>query len=241
MNERNAFERQLADEIEYEVGPPRNVDAAAITRAAKTTSPRWRFMTMSSTIKFAVGASILAVAGAALYIAVPTGPTPGDGAAQPGAESATPEAAQAVVTGAVERVREVSPGTTASDAGVSRTEGQQTINRWIASDPRLSGEETVTANWHRYLSSDITVPEIGVGSMTRVLVNDDGRWVGPAGFAFDMGITPDQRDIVVMRGEGAYQGLTAFIVMNLEGTGYAPFVGAIVPGEMPPFPELRVE
>lgn len=86
MNERNAFERQLADEIEYEVGPPRNVDATAITRQAKTTSPRWRFTTMSSAFKFAVGASILAVAGAAFYLAVPSSSE--DGAiAPPGAET----------------------------------------------------------------------------------------------------------------------------------------------------------
>lgn len=32
MSERNAFERQLADEIGSEVGPPRSVDAMAIAR-----------------------------------------------------------------------------------------------------------------------------------------------------------------------------------------------------------------
>jgi hypothetical protein len=88
MDNRNHFERQLADEIDYEVGPPQNVDALAITRQAKTTSPRWRFISMSSTIKFAAATSILAVAGAAFFLIAPGGITPDDGdVAPPGAES----------------------------------------------------------------------------------------------------------------------------------------------------------
>ena len=156
-------------------------------------------------------------------------------------EEAADPMVQAAVTGAVEGWHEVSPGTTTSDAEVSRTEGWQIINRWIASDPRLSGEETVTAHWDRYLSPDISVPQVGVGATTRVLVNDDGRWVGQSGIAVEMGSDNDQMDIVVMRGEGAYEGLTAVIVMEQESVDHAPFVGAIFPGEIPPAPELPAE
>ena len=65
------------------------------------------------------------------------------------------------------------------------------------------------------------------------------RWVGPAGIAFEWGL--GQRDIVVMRGEGAYEGLTAIVVMDKEGVDHAPFVGVIFEGEMPPFPEPPAE
>lgn len=88
MDNRDPFERQLADEIDYEVGPPQDVDALAITREAKSTSPRWRFSIMSSTIKFAAAASILAVAGAGIFLVGSGGLTPDDGVvAPPGAET----------------------------------------------------------------------------------------------------------------------------------------------------------
>lgn len=238
MDSRNAFERQLTDEIEYEVGPPQGVDAFAVTRQAKSTTPGWRF-SMSSTLKFAAASVALAVAGTAIILAEPGGS--GDGVAQPGAESVTSGAAQAVVTGSIEGWREVSPGTTTSDAELSRTQGHQTVTRWIASDPRLSGEETITANWDLHLSTDISVPEVGVGAMTRVLVNDDGRWVGETGIAFEALYDPGRRDIVVMRGEDAYEGLTAFILTDLQGVDYASFKGVIFEGEMPSFPELPAE
>ena len=69
MDKRNAFERQLANEIDYEVGPPQVVDALAITRQAKTATPRWRFLTMQSVFKFAAAAVALLLAGGLLLSA----------------------------------------------------------------------------------------------------------------------------------------------------------------------------
>ena len=90
MDKRNAFERQLANEIDYEVGPPQVVDALAIARQARTTTPRWRFMTMPSVFKFAAAAVAFLLAGGLLLTAAVTSPS--DERVTPATEVGTTEA-----------------------------------------------------------------------------------------------------------------------------------------------------
>jgi hypothetical protein len=43
------------------------------------------------------------------------------------------------------------------------------------------------------------------------------------------------RDKVILSGDGAYEGLSAYLLIDWSSTP-ADFIGAIFPGEMPPFP-----
>ena len=88
-------------------------------------------------------------------------------------EPADPMMAPAVVTGTIGFGPEISPGSETFDAGVSRYEGDVCVLYYEASDPRLDGEVTLATNALEYAT-----PHIGVEATTRVLVNDDGRWVG---------------------------------------------------------------
>lgn len=67
--------------------------------------------------------------------------------------------------------------------------------------------------------------------------NDEGRWVGTAtAFATYTFNT----DTVVLHGEGAYEGLTAYVLM--DGSTEPPKIqAAIFAGEMPPVPEAVSE
>jgi hypothetical protein len=108
-------------------------------------------------------------------------------------------------------------------------------HRWEASDPRLSGTSTYTGSWLEYPSA-----ELGVDATTRVVENDEGRWVGTSTALTGPDISTGT---VILRGEGAYEGLTAYVLMDWHPllTPQATFTAAIFPGEMPPFPELSAE
>jgi len=141
--------------------------------------------------------------------------------------------APAAVTGTVGSGPDISPGSETYFAGKYRTEGMQGILYYEASDPRLSGEVTLTGNMDDYRSESIYV-----GAGTRVLVNDDGRWLGTdTGLGLPDGMA--DMEFMVMHGEDAYEGLTAIIVEDWSGEP-PTFVGAIVPG-MPRFPEPPAE
>ena len=73
------------------------------------------------------------------------------------------------------------------------------------------------------------------GASTYVLVNPDGRWVGSgSSTALSSG---DLHEMVVLRGEDAYDGLTATVLIENDFSSPATFVGVIFPGEPPKVPE----
>ena len=135
--------------------------------------------------------------------------------------------APAAVTGTVELGTETR-GTWSIDAGVERTEGRKWTLSYDASDPRLDG----TAYVHGNLVG-VPLERIYVGAATRVLVNDDGRWVGTDTELVAPGAS---MEFIIMRGEDAYEGLTAVIVEDWSDLPRITFDGAIVPGELR-FPE----
>ena len=89
-------------------------------------------------------------------------------------EAAEPMA-PAVVTGTIFSKSHDADGTASAADGATLTEGVASTHRWNASDPRLSGTSTYTGNWLEYPAAGFQVE-----AATRVLENDDGRWVGTA-------------------------------------------------------------
>ena len=125
-------------------------------------------------------------------------------------------------------------GDSTFDEGATITEGWQATISWDASDPRLDGEVAQAGSTMEYRAFN----PLSVGATSRVLVNDDGRWVGTG-----TGLTVPGVDMefVVMHGEGAYEGLTA-VVWEDWSVDPPTFAGAIIPSDkMPAFPELPAE
>jgi hypothetical protein len=137
--------------------------------------------------------------------------------------------APAFVTGSITQGSPSSSGTGSIDEyGANITTGFVGPADWEASDPRLSGTETYTGNWRRFATAGFNVQ-----ASTRVVENADGRWVGTATALPG----PDyETDTVILHGEDAYEGLTAYALIDFR-VFPIEFVAAIFPGEMPPFPE----
>ena len=116
------------------------------------------------------------------------------------------------------------------ESGVLHELGRKVTMTWESSDPRLSGEVTYDGN--RDIFSGNLDLGVTVGTERFEIVNDSGRWVGQAtGW-----LIPSQSvgDIVLLRGEGGYEGLSALVHIDWSDGS----IGAVVfPGEMPPVPE----
>ena len=127
--------------------------------------------------------------------------------------------------------QEVSPGTMRSDdAGVVHIQGVHHEHVWEATDPRLSGTVTYRGNWMAFPK----VP-MQVESATYEVVNEGGRWFGPA--TAQAGPSLGNNDTILLRGEGGYEGLMAYILIDGTTTDPPRIYAAIFPGEMPPVPE----
>ena len=126
--------------------------------------------------------------------------------------------------------QEVSPGTVRTDAsGVVHIDGVHHEHVWESTDPRLSGTVTYRGNWEAF--PDVPMQ---IESATYEVVNEGGRWFGPATAL--AGPSLGNTDTVLLPGEGAYEGLTAYVLM--DGSTDPPKIhAAIFPGEMPPVPE----
>ena len=158
----------------------------------------------------------------------------GLGGAVLGQDEPTDPMAPARVTGTVGSGTVFVPGESTFDDGATVTEGWQASITWDASDPRLEGEVEQTGNTVEYRAFS----PMYVGATTRVLVNDDGRWVGTD---TGLGVPGVDMEFVVMHGEGAYEGLTA-VVCEDWSVDPPTFAGAIIPSDkMPAFPELPAE
>jgi hypothetical protein len=169
----------------------------------------------------------------AMAIGLLAGSTVGVAAQDEAADSMAP----AYVTGTVADGGGGSRGTTTSADGFTRIDGYESTNLWEASDPRLNGTAFHTGNWQRYGAAGFQV-EAG----TRVLENDGGRWVGTttALARGDLASGEVNTDTMVLHGEDAYDGLTAYVLMDWTSSPTS-FAAAVFPGEMPSFPELPAE
>jgi hypothetical protein len=130
---------------------------------------------------------------------------------------------------------ETSGGTDGNDRGLTF--------EWVASDPRLSGNVTTRARG-RTFPPDFEAyggapPAVFVTARTYEVVNDGGRWVGTA-TGLDMTEPEDiVMDTVMLSGEGDYDGLTAYLLVDGDPNWDAPtFSGLLFPGPMPSPPAV---
>lgn len=111
---------------------------------------------------------------------------------------------------------------------------------WDASDSRLSGEVTNHVMRHEY-------PDLGLflEANEYTLANDAGGWVGTGTGIAPTGRVGDYGHIFTMtlHGEGAYDGLTAFLTFGNEMSDdfHWTLRGAIVADGLPPFPQPPAE
>ena len=149
------------------------------------------------------------------------------------AQEATPTPnpmAPAAVTGTVTPGEMGSYGSTDYEGYIyERTEGQWSTSSWEASDPRLRGQGTISANWNESPGY-----QAGIASVAHVLVTPGGRWLGTGHlFYTDGGLY----EMTVLRGEGAYDGWTATVLIHAGPDSRNTFVGVIFGGEAPTVPE----
>jgi hypothetical protein len=129
------------------------------------------------------------------------------------------------VTGTTTFPEDVVAGSRAWIDGATRGDGRIVTHEWEASDPRLDGLHTTTYSYDSYDRQEMMV---AVGTVTHE--NDGGRWIGEASYmgGLDLGGTTT----MVMYGEDAYEGLTAYVVID-EESGPISFSAVIFPGDMP--------
>lgn len=109
--------------------------------------------------------------------------------------------------------------------------------RWIASDPHLSGAVAKLWNEDVYQTDNGTM---AVNRSAYYLHNDDGGWACSSSNLLEgSGLYPTQvtGETNVCVGEGGYAGLSAFVVVDESLPGSHSFVGLIFSGDFPPLPE----
>ena len=137
------------------------------------------------------------------------------------------------VTGRAAWFSLVSGGTRTSLDGIVKDEDVVHEHIWSASDPRLSGNVTYTGNW-----SFDPITDIGIQSGTYELTNDEGSWLGNATAYVSDRLGADT-DVVVFAGRDAYEGLTAYVVIDwgADDVSGENLKGVIFPRAMPEVPD----
>ena len=143
--------------------------------------------------------------------------------------STTPQ--QAIpVAGTSTLVGQLSPGVTAIDGAIIRVRGNQLVTVEETSDPRVSGQATITVNFDAYPD------EAGIPGATQVrygqmrLENADGAWSG--NFTGNLGGSGFLQTYW-LEGEGAYEGLSYVVTAGGSGNTWQSS-GLIFPGDLPP-------
>ena len=117
------------------------------------------------------------------------------------------------------------------DVTIDRRRGFTWKGTMIATDPRFSGTH--------YYSWDGDVYPAAAGGLTVVsqghrIENDQGAWSGSS-VGVEMPDGTNQSAPVVLRGEGAYAGLTA-VLIDVDGTCFQNYRGFVVEVPDPPVP-----
>jgi hypothetical protein len=244
MDDMSAFDRQLARVVLQRVGSSRPVNDAAIYAAITATqSPKWRFPSMFSAVKFVAASAVVALFGGVLLTSQlttqdPAEPSVGVSASpSPSPSASLDPMGTAWATGTVGGGTWVEPSEVTFEDGVIRSRAYRWQNgRITMSDPRLSGtiQDTYGMDVHTGADGDLSAFTVGAG--TYRIENEAGSWEGPHIFLNEGGGGfPAVSDTGILVGSGAYEGLSAFLVFDYEqASGPWPVVGAIFPGEMPP-------
>jgi hypothetical protein len=195
----------------------------------------WRTPRMSNSVRLAIGLAavvVVAVAGIALLtgrdsdVAAPPSPSPSPSASAAGGASTGPVA----ITAALRPGSDIGQTTLTDAPGRKERRGTVWSPTFSASDPRLEGTMTISADEDQYPGAD--GPESFVfGSSTTRIENADGAWQGSE----TTFLVADQGSgsTVVLVGEGAHAGLYAALDMTDPGN----ITGVIFPAPPPPLPD----
>jgi hypothetical protein len=139
----------------------------------------------------------------------------------------------------------ITPGLMRPDASrsVYHEDGRQASMVWQSSDPCLSGEGTTIGD--RHMNRDGSMVE----TEAYVLSNAGGRWVGlatglataaaPSDLVIGNGLLPPgpgHDDLVLLRGEGGYEGYSALLA--IDWAQQPPAVsGTVFRGDLPAAPD----
>ncbi|MEX1309619.1 MAG: hypothetical protein AB1Z65_04305 [Candidatus Sulfomarinibacteraceae bacterium] len=186
-----------------------------------------RTSSMFSPVKAITAGALVFAIGGAFLIAQPFQQQ----GSVPGAATDAGPAAPVEVTGVSVLVGCPDPGTTEDLGTFERIIGGTCLTEWTMSDERLSGTGTMVANEDN--STDGSGIGFGVHALT--IENDEGSWRMRPNYWFGGPDTPDAFAFQywVLDGEGAYEGLTAALIMEDLGNPH----GYIFEYELPPPPE----
>jgi hypothetical protein len=157
----------------------------------------------------------------------------GTASQSPDAGSPTPDRmAAAYVTGTLgEGQGSPTPGDVTTQDGIVQTRGFTMSGLMVtSSDPRFSGVYSYVGNNDQYPGG------IKAQAGRTEIRSDDGAWVG----ASTEYVVDGDLETMVLAGEGAYAGLTAYLVVDW-GQPARPFTGIIFPGKMPEAPAGSTE
>jgi hypothetical protein len=135
------------------------------------------------------------------------------------------------------------PEETVTNEGVSVTLSGGAWNH-VASgitDPRFDGDVTVFASstdHYGVSSADLASSAVAIWSSAWRVENEDGAWQSEPAYSLDFHDTSGAPYTAVFRGEGAYEGLTAVVELELDGSRW-DLRGLIFDGGLPPDPEPR--
>jgi hypothetical protein len=155
----------------------------------------------------------------------------------PGAEGETTEPVPpAIVTGAQLGVGEpVQEPVDTVVGGVTQGRGSVIAgDQFEADDPRLTGSFSQTVNGDLRMIGDAAVILI---SPSMRIENDEGAWSGQCDLLVIADGEPDPF-ACLFSGEGAYDGLSAYLVFENPEQPPNPFKGLIFEGDLPPTPAL---
>jgi hypothetical protein len=167
-----------------------------------------------------------------LAVSLLAGSVVGVAAQEEETEPSTPAVVTGNMLGVGEPVQE--PVETVVD-GVSQGRGGVIAgDQFEADDPRLTGSVSQAVNGDLRTVGD--TPAFLLSISLRI-ENDEGAWSGPC----DLLVVADgRRDpfACLFSGEGAYDGLSAYLVFENPEEPPNPFQGLIFEGGLPPTPEL---
>jgi len=148
-------------------------------------------------------------------------------------------AATTYVTGTLGAPAQITSGRTSVTDGVTQRRGWLFADVPIeTSDPRLNGLITTSANGDERRVTG-TTEAVDLQSSKYRIANDDGSWLGQ-GTAFihlEGGTPTADLDTLLLTGEGAYEGLSAYLLFDFSESPTA-VEGVVFAGEMTPAPGL---
>jgi len=207
------------------------------TRSTDSSGPRpqGRHRSMFTATRVAAVVAIAALGGSLALVAGPLGPS-ADTAPVPGAvtSSPSPEAIDGTYFTGIMRFGSgnmpIAP--VVGDDGVERIRDAAYRVAWESTDPRFSGTGDVITNSNAYQTDSGN--EVTVGWGTQTLESETGAWRS-AGPGSGVNAVTSSRFHQWFTGEGDFDGLSAYVVYEIEQPQTPPYYwdyeGWIVPGD----------